>query len=250
MAASPALARDLPTAGAARSLVDLVSAERGALDALVGRGEFGNVAGLPSGDLSIRVAGTAGGDVPSSRLAALNKVDTAAMLLAGGAQEAAVTELLISDSSGSIDPALVHQVKIGKTDAEWQCLTEALYHEARGETLIGQLAVAEVILNRVDSPRYPDSVCGVVSQGETNAPFCQFSYRCDGRSDGMAPGALRDLMGKIAWVMLRGKPRILTGKATHYHTDAVNPRWAARLVRTARIGDHIFYRRGTELTSR
>ena len=65
-------------------------------------------------------------------------------------------------------------------DAEWQCLTEALYFEARGESLEGQIAVAEVILNRVDSPLYPRTVCGVVKQ--RGGGGCQFSYTCDGRS--------------------------------------------------------------------
>ena len=67
--------------------------------------------------------------------------------------------------------------------AQWQCLTEALYFEARGESVKGQFAVAEVILNRVASPLYPDTVCGVVHQGTGRHLQCQFTYTCDGRSD-------------------------------------------------------------------
>lgn len=251
MAVAPASARDIPPPNeASRAVADLLGAERAALASIARSGELEGVTGLPQGEMAIAAPTGTGGRVPTGKLDALNRADAAAVLLAGGAQNQALTDLLINDSTGSVDPQLVRKVKVGKPTAEWSCLTEALYHEARGETLIGQLAVAEVILNRVDSPRYPDSVCGVVAQGESNAPYCQFSYRCDGKSDGMTEGSMRDLMGKIAWVMMNGKPRILTGKATHYHTNAVSPRWAAKLVRTARIGDHIFYRRGTELTMR
>lgn len=125
-------------------------------------------------------------------------------------------------------------------DAEWQCLTQALYFEARGESLKGQFAVAEVILNRVDSPLYPNTVCGVVEQGNRNG--CQFSYHCDGRADAMADGAARDRAGRIARVMLDGAPRTLTLGATHFHTRSVRPDWSQRFDRTAAIGAHLFYR--------
>lgn len=125
-------------------------------------------------------------------------------------------------------------------DAQWQCLQTALYFEARGESLKGQFAVAEVILNRVDSPDYPRTVCGVVGQG--NGSACQFSYVCDGRADVMRDRAAADRAGRIARIMLDGAPRGLTAGATHFHTRAVNPRWAHRFPRTASIGAHLFYR--------
>ena len=125
-------------------------------------------------------------------------------------------------------------------DQQWQCLRKALYFEARGETLQGQFAVAEVILNRMDSPDYPQSVCGVVQQGGGGG--CQFSYHCDGVADVMhEPGAL-DLAGRIARVMLDGAERQLTEGATHFHTRAVSPGWSAQFPRTASIGAHLFYR--------
>lgn len=127
-----------------------------------------------------------------------------------------------------------------KGDAEWQCLRQALYFEARGETLKGQFAVAEVILNRVDSPRYPKTVCGVVNQG--NGRACQFSYACDGIKDVMHEKKAIDRAGRIARLMLDGAPRALTEGATHFHTNAVRPRWAHRFPRTAQIGAHLFYR--------
>ncbi|WP_074219519.1 cell wall hydrolase [Rhodovulum sp. ES.010] len=125
---------------------------------------------------------------------------------------------------------------------DWQCLTEALYFEARGETVRGQFAVAEVILNRVASPLYPDTVCGVINQGTGKRYQCQFTYTCDGRKEVILEPRTYDRLGKIARIMLDGAPRGLTAGATHYHTSAVNPRWARRFPRTATIGVHHFYR--------
>jgi spore germination cell wall hydrolase CwlJ-like protein len=125
-------------------------------------------------------------------------------------------------------------------DAQWQCLTKALYFEARGESLKGQFAVAEVILNRVDSPRYPNTVCGVVEQGGRGG--CQFSYHCDGARDVMRDRKAVDTAGRIARLMLDGAPRQLTYGATHFHTRAVNPRWSRVYDRTAAIGAHLFYK--------
>jgi spore germination cell wall hydrolase CwlJ-like protein len=123
---------------------------------------------------------------------------------------------------------------------ELQCLTEALYHEARGETLQGQVAVAEVILNRVQDVSFPSSVCGVVNQG--NGQGCQFSYTCDGKTDQMREAGAPARAAKIAKVMLDGAPRKLTDGATYFHTPAVNPSWSKRFTRTTQIGSHIFYR--------
>ncbi|OYX17967.1 MAG: hypothetical protein B7Z04_13485 [Rhodobacterales bacterium 32-66-9] len=127
-----------------------------------------------------------------------------------------------------------------KGDAEWQCLTEALYFEARGESLDGQIGVAEVILNRVDSPLYPRSVCGVVKQ--RGGGGCQFSYVCDGRSDRMRDKVSADRAGRIARAMLDGAPRLLTGGATYFHARGVRPSWSKRFPMTAAIGAHLFYR--------
>jgi spore germination cell wall hydrolase CwlJ-like protein len=124
-------------------------------------------------------------------------------------------------------------------DAEWQCLTEALYFEARGESLEGQIAVAEVILNRVDSPLYPRTVCGVVKQ--RGGGGCQFSYVCHGKKK-MREKTAANLAGRIARAMLDGAPRVLTDGATHFHTRGVRPSWSKRFAKTAAIGAHLFYR--------
>ncbi len=127
-------------------------------------------------------------------------------------------------------------------DAQWRCLTEALYFEARGETVQGQFAVAEVILNRVDRAEFPSSVCSVIRQGTGKRFRCQFTYTCDGRDEVIHEKATYSRLGKIAWIMLSGADRVLTNGATHYHTKAVNPRWARVFPRTTTIGVHHFYK--------
>lgn len=133
--------------------------------------------------------------------------------------------------------------------AEWRCLAEALYFEARGESIKGQFAVAEVILNRVDDPSYPNTVCGVIHQGTGRKYQCQFTYTCDGHSDAIAERSAFQAVGKVARLMVDGAPRSLTSGATHYHTRAVTPRWARQFPRTASIGVHHFYRQPTRLSS-
>ncbi len=123
----------------------------------------------------------------------------------------------------------------------WACLSQAVYFEARGESIKGQFAVAEVVLNRVDSGQFASSVCGVVNQRAGGA--CQFSYICDGHADRMHDAQARDIAERIAYVMLNGAPRTLTEGATYFHTNAVRPGWSRRFERTAAIGDHLFYRR-------
>ncbi len=145
--------------------------------------------------------------------------------------------------------AWIDSAKPAKGGKNWACLTEALYFEARGETVRGMFAVAEVILNRVDDPRYPNSVCGVVNQGTGKKFRCQFTYTCDGRPENMADKRARERVGKVARIMLDGGQRALTSGATHYHTKAVKPKWSRVFPRTATIGYHHFYRQPSRLAS-
>ncbi|MDF1854814.1 cell wall hydrolase [Pseudooceanicola sp.] len=134
-------------------------------------------------------------------------------------------------------------------DDQWACLAEALYFEARGETVEGQFAVAEVILNRVDSPLFPNSVCGVIHQGTGKLYACQFTYTCDGHAEVINEPRAYQRVGKVAAVMLSGAPRALTDGATYYHAKQVSPSWARRFARTASIGVHYFYRRHVRVSS-
>ncbi len=125
--------------------------------------------------------------------------------------------------------------------SDWDCLRKAIYFEARGEGIRGEFAVAEVVLNRVDNPLYPRSVCGVVQQGGHGA--CAFSWVCDGYSDVMRDGVSADRAGRIAWAMMQpGTARPLTAGATYFHTRHVRPGWSRDVVQTASIGSHLFYR--------
>ncbi|MEO0751526.1 MAG: cell wall hydrolase [Pseudomonadota bacterium] len=133
--------------------------------------------------------------------------------------------------------------------ADWRCLAEALYFEARGESVKGQFAVAEVILNRVDNPDFPDTVCNVVHQGTGRKYQCQFTYTCDGHKEVINEPRAFDQVGKIAHLMVEGAPRPLTKGATHYHTRAVSPRWSRVYPRVATIGVHHFYKRPTRMSS-
>jgi spore germination cell wall hydrolase CwlJ-like protein len=180
-------------------------------------------------------------DLDDADAEARNHAETAsASMLAG---------LLAGGAAGAVDLAKLRRMPQVSGDAQWRCLAEAIYFEARGEPLAGQVAVAEVVLNRVDSPDYPDSVCGVVQQGAHRLNACQFSYECDGKPERITERGSWALAGKIAQVMIEGRPRMLTGSATHYHATSVRPRWARRMHKVARIGDHVFYRYPTRLAS-
>lgn len=127
---------------------------------------------------------------------------------------------------------------------QWQCLTEALYFEARGESARGLFAVGEVIMNRVDSGRFPNTLCGVINQGTGRQFACQFTYTCDGVAEVVNEQAAWNRVGKVARLLIDGAPRDLTSGATYYHTRAVSPRWSRVFDRTASIGAHFFYRQG------
>lgn len=123
-----------------------------------------------------------------------------------------------------------------------ECLTAAVYYEARSQNEDGQRAVAQVVLNRVRDRAFPDSVCGVVYQGSTRRTGCQFSFTCDGsmtfRRDPASWAHARD----IAVAALSGQVYAPIGSATFYHANYVLPWWASSMDRIATVGAHIFYR--------
>ena len=176
--------------------------------------------------------------VPDTRLSALTAVPESARRNAvptGG--DAVMTESFLSSMTTP------------KGNSEWECLADALYFEARGESLPGIFAVGEVIMNRVDSAEYPNSICGVVHQGTGRKFACQFTWTCDNNSDAIGNSAAFGRVGKVAKLLIDGLPRRLTAGATHYHTKAVHPSWANRFPRTASIGAHYFYKQPTRSAS-
>ncbi len=123
-----------------------------------------------------------------------------------------------------------------------QCLTAAIYYEARSEPDDGQRAVAQVVLNRVAHKAYPNTVCGVVYQGSERSTGCQFSFTCDG-SLARAPNRFFwQRAENVALTALAGYVHSSVGLATHYHTFAVNPYWNAKMLNVINIGAHRFFR--------
>lgn len=123
-----------------------------------------------------------------------------------------------------------------------ECLSRAVYYEARAESGVGQYAVAEVVLNRVRHQNYPNNVCDVVYEGSHRATGCQFTFTCDGSERRDPRGRAWVRAQTIAAFALMGDTEPVTGAATHYHADYVSPYWAPTLVHTETIGAHIFYR--------
>jgi spore germination cell wall hydrolase CwlJ-like protein len=129
--------------------------------------------------------------------------------------------------------------------AEENCLARAVYFEARSESDMGQLAVAKVILNRVKSPNFPKSICGVVYQGSGTRNSCQFSFACDGLPDDVKQPGAWDHAKSIAERAINNDPAVaMMSRATNYHADYVRPRWAKTMRRLTKIGHHIFYSNG------
>jgi spore germination cell wall hydrolase CwlJ-like protein len=147
--------------------------------------------------------------------------------------------------SGGPNPAAAPFVLKGSKDARVQaldCLASAVYYEAGNQDEDGERAVAQVVLNRVRHPAFPNSVCGVVYEGSTRPTGCQFTFTCDGSlaREPDADGWRRAL--KVAEDALSGAVYAPVGWATHYHADYVVPTWASTMAKNAIVGAHIFYR--------
>ena len=129
------------------------------------------------------------------------------------------------------------------------CLALNVYYEARNQPLQGQMAVAEVVMNRVVSNKFPDTVCEVIEEGPTYSwkpdfPVrnrCQFSWYCDGKSDMPMKEDAWETALIVAKDILANRPMVLKG-ATHYHAVNVNPNWAKTKIFVRRVGDHLFYK--------
>ena len=167
--------------------------------------------------------------------------------------DSSMSRYAMRDRDGAALSSLVsfrpeHIKRAEKINDEAQCLSQAVYYEAGTESLGGKMAVAEVIANRVRDHRYPDSVCDVVFQGATRTTGCQFTFTCDGALTRAPRGRNWDTAQKVAAHVLMNLNEERTGGATHYHATYVDPIWSAGLIKTDKIGLHIFYRfpRGAE----
>jgi spore germination cell wall hydrolase CwlJ-like protein len=137
--------------------------------------------------------------------------------------------------------------KVQLSASERLCLTQAIYHEARGESEQGQWAVANVIINRAMSHKFPSTLCGVVFQNaDQGFHRCQFTFACDGRSDLGTERAAWNRATKMAAVAYSefkqgDRPGVIPDGALYYHTVSVNPGWSNKFKRVATIGAHEFY---------
>ena len=140
-------------------------------------------------------------------------------------------------------PFVLHANDLTDARQATRCLAQAVYYEAGFQPVEGQRAIAQVILNRVRDRNFPGTVCGVVYEGWRRRTGCQFSFVCDGSLSRRPPTA-DELQSaeKIALDALSGYVVAAVGTATHYHTWRIDPYWNDTLVKTAQIGDHIFYR--------
>lgn len=170
--------------------------------------------------------------------------DSAGLALALAAPAAAVADAVQPASAPLAAPPVAEQVAAPKATraSELECLTQAVYFEARGESARGQQAVATVIMNRVKNPNFPKTVCGVVYQGASHRNGCQFSFACDGIPEHVDdPKAWKQAMD-IAKDVIGGKDYLPeVGYATHYHATYVYPHWAPRMKKVTKIGMHVFY---------
>ncbi len=154
--------------------------------------------------------------------------------------------LLRASFGGAFNPAASPFRLSGALEAsrDLDCLTAAVYYEARGETPSGQAAVAQVVLNRVRHPAFPKTVCGVVFQGAYTGGICQFSFACDGSMRKRREPAAWSRAERVAARALNGFVMAEVGNATHFHTINVSPFWGPRMLRVAQVGLHVFYRFG------
>ena len=126
---------------------------------------------------------------------------------------------------------------------EMRCMATAIYFEARDEPVKGQIAVAQVIMNRIRSPFYPKTICGVVYQGERNRHGCQFSFTCTGKRNSVKEKPEWATAVKLAKQVIAGEVWLdEVGYATHYHATYVHPPWRHELIQITQIGGHIFYK--------
>jgi spore germination cell wall hydrolase CwlJ-like protein len=160
----------------------------------------------------------------------------------------------IYERVSEIVPGFAHPVPL----AQWKtsvvvnkkdltCLARNLYHESRSESDLGKLAVAMVVLNRVDSPLFPNTICDVIYQPSRNPARpkgCQFSWTCDGKSDDIKDMKQYEAILTLSSDILRSRDSIVNviDGALYYHAVYVNPNWAKYFDKVARIDTHIFYK--------
>src|SRR6476620_2576982 len=181
---------------------------------------------------------------PDMKMASLPSATDEALKAGDSGESIAAKGEVNTDNLGGKGPAerlgLFDEKSRAKSE---KCLAEAVYFEARGEAVRGQIAVAQVILNRAFSGQCPDTVCVVVYQNKHRHLACQFTFACDGHPDVIREPDMWERAQKIAKAMFDGQiwlPEV--GKSTHYHAYYVHPSWVAEMKKMYKTGVHTFYR--------
>jgi hypothetical protein len=183
------------------------------------------------------------GESPFIRDTPIERTDLPPLSLPGGGQTVAPKGQVTGVDQWPMTPAERLKLDEKSRAKEEKCLAEAIYFEARGEPVRGQMAVAQVVLNRAFSGKYPNTVCGVVYQNAHRYLACQFTFACDRHRDVVRQPDMWERATTIAAEMLDGKlwlPEV--GKATHYHAYWVRPGWARDMNKLHKLGVHTFYR--------
>src|SRR5688572_22797662 len=183
--------------------------------------------------------------VPEITSSALSAIDEAA--LGGGAPvPRSLSDQLAyarADAPITVFDGTLHDKYGNKvSEKEFNCMATAIYFEARGETYRGQVAVAQVVMNRVAHRLYPDTICSVVYQNKSKRNACQFSFACDGIPERVHEMKAWAQAEEIAKGVISGAlylPEV--GYATHYHATYVRPKWAPRMKKLTKVGQHVFY---------
>jgi spore germination cell wall hydrolase CwlJ-like protein len=221
----------------------LASLRGGPSDAAVlGQSRLADVDIAPTGDVEIGPRMSVASIDPSSA-AALDAIAGIAPEMSTPVPVMASEQLAYARATAPVTGGFANGTAMQVSDKELWCMATAIYFEARGESYRGQVAVAQVVRNRVKDYRYPNTICGVVFQNQSRRNSCQFSFACDG-----IPETINDTK---AWAQAQDIARRFTdgelyltevGDATHYHASYVRPAWAPRMTKVTQIGLHIFYK--------
>jgi spore germination cell wall hydrolase CwlJ-like protein len=175
--------------------------------------------------------------------AALEAIDGIAPQSGGPVPNVASDQLAYARASAPITTEYATGEAMRVAERQLWCLSTAIYFEARGESYRGQVAVAQVVLNRVKDHRYPDTICSVVFQNQHRRNACQFSFACDGIPDVVNDRKSWAQAEEIAKKVTQGQLYLTeVADATHYHATYVRPAWAPRMNKVTQIGLHVFYK--------
>ncbi len=180
--------------------------------------------------------------VVKEEMARLNKVDNKYLTRLSGLITYDRDYLSKTSEKHFFSKKALDSLRMPKMNRELKCLSEALYFEARGEQIEGQIAVADVIINRKNSKRFPSTICGVVSEGAHKKHACQFSYNCDGKLELIYDKKTYRRIVKLSSMILNGAFSDVTSGATFFHASEVSPSWSRKFKKTRKIGRHIFYK--------